>query len=31
VLIAKRIMTPGDDWNYEVVYPVDYEGVFNPL
>jgi hypothetical protein len=31
VLIAKRIMTSPDDWSYEVVYPLDYEGVFNPL
>lgn len=31
VLIAKRIMTAEDDWNYEVVYPIGYEGVFNQM
>lgn len=31
VLIAKRIMTTKDDWNYEIVYPLDYEGVFNHM
>ncbi len=31
VLIAKRIMASADDWNYEVVYPTDYEGVFNQM
>jgi hypothetical protein len=31
VLIAKRIMTTKDDWNYEIVYPVEYEGVFNQM
>jgi hypothetical protein len=29
VLIAKRIMTAKDDWNYEVVYPQAFEGIFN--
>jgi hypothetical protein len=31
VLIAKRIMTAKDDWNYEIVYPLEYEGVFNQM
>lgn len=31
VLVAKRIMTAKDDWNYEIVYPVEYEGVFNQM
>ena len=31
VLIAKRIMTSAEDWSYEIVYPIEYEGVFNPL
>lgn len=31
VLIAKRIMTAKDDWNYEIVYPLGYEGVFNQM
>jgi hypothetical protein len=31
VLITKRIMTAKDDWNYEVVYPTEYQGVFNQM
>jgi len=31
VLIAKRIMTAKDDWNYEIVYPQAYEGTFNQM
>ena len=31
VLIAKRIMTAKDDWNYEIVYPLDYEGTFSEM
>jgi hypothetical protein len=31
VLIAKRIMTSPEDWSYEVVYPLEYEGVFNQM
>lgn len=31
VLIAKRINTKIDDWNYEIVYPLEYEGVFNQM
>lgn len=31
VLIAKRITTKTDDWNYEIVYPLEYEGVFNQM
>jgi hypothetical protein len=31
VLIAKRIFTSNDDWNYEIVYPLEYEGVFYPV
>ena len=28
-LIAKRVYTAEDDWAYDIVYPVAYEGVFN--
>ena len=31
VLIAKRIMTSAEDWSYEIVYPIEYEGVFNQM
>ena len=31
VLIAKRIMTTKEDWNYEVVFPIEYQGVFNQM
>lgn len=31
VLITKRIMTTKDDWSYEVVYPTEYQGVFNQM
>jgi hypothetical protein len=31
VLITKRIMTGEDDWNYEIVYPVEFEGIFNSM
>jgi hypothetical protein len=31
VLIAKRIMTTKEDWSYEVVFPTEYEGVFNQM
>lgn len=31
VLIAKRVMTTKDDWNYEVIYPIEFEGVFNQM
>jgi len=31
ILIAKRIMTTKDDWNYEIVFPLDYEGEFNDM
>lgn len=31
VLITRRIMTGEEDWNYEIVYPVEFEGVFNSL
>lgn len=31
VLIAKRINTKTDDWNYEIVYPLEYEGIFNQM
>ncbi|AHM59271.1 hypothetical protein D770_05020 [Flammeovirgaceae bacterium 311] len=31
VLIAKRILTAKDDWNYEIVYPLTYEGIFNQM
>ncbi|WP_157491440.1 hypothetical protein [Flammeovirga sp. SJP92] len=31
VLITKRLNTAPDDWTYEVVFPVEYEGVFNQM
>jgi hypothetical protein len=31
VLIARRHNTDADDWTYEVVFPVEFEGVFNPI
>jgi hypothetical protein len=31
VLITKRIMTTNEDWSYEVVYPPEYQGVFNQM
>gem|GEM_PF-1177024 len=31
VIIAKRIMTHADDWRYEVVYPIAYEGAFSDM
>jgi len=31
VLITKRIMTGENDWMYEVVYPVEFEGIFNSM
>jgi hypothetical protein len=31
VLIAKRIMTTKEDWSYEVVYPIEYQGIFNQM
>ncbi|SHH25017.1 hypothetical protein SAMN04488109_3365 [Chryseolinea serpens] len=31
VLVTKRIMTGEEDWNYEIVYPVEFEGVFNSM
>ena len=31
VLIAKRIMTSAEDWSYEIVYPIEYEGAFNQM
>lgn len=31
VLITKRIMTSAEDWSYEIVYPIEYEGVFNQM
>ena len=30
-LIAKRIYTSEDNWAYDLVYPVAYEGVFNEM
>lgn len=30
-LIMKRLNTAEDDWNYEIIYPIDYEGVFNQM
>jgi hypothetical protein len=31
VLIAKRIVITKDDWNYEIIYPIEFTGVFNEL
>lgn len=31
VLITKRLSTAPDDWAYEIVFPVEYEGVFNQM
>lgn len=31
VLVTKRIGTSEEDWNYEVVYPLEYEGIFNQM
>jgi hypothetical protein len=31
VLITKRIMIGENDWNYEIVYPLEFEGVFNSM
>lgn len=31
VLIAKRVMISQEDWMYEIVYPEDYQGVFNSM
>ena len=30
-LIMKRLNTAKDDWNYEIIYPIDYNGVFNQM
>lgn len=30
-LILKRLNTAKDDWNYEIIYPIDYEGEFNQM
>ncbi len=30
-LITKRLNTAKDDWNYEIIYPIDYDGVFNQM
>ncbi len=30
-LIIKRLNTAEDDWNYEIIYPIDYNGVFNQM
>ncbi len=30
-LIMKRLNTAKDDWNYEIIYPIDYDGVFNQM
>jgi hypothetical protein len=31
VLITKRIGTSEADWNYEIIYPLEYEGIFNQM
>lgn len=30
-LIMKRLNTAEDDWNYEIIYPIDYNGIFNQM
>ena len=30
-LIMKRLNTAEDDWNYEIIYPIDYDGIFNQM
>ena len=30
-LITKRLYTADNDWNYEIVYPINYEGIFNQM
>ena len=30
-LILKRLNTAEDDWNYDIIYPIDYDGVFNQM
>jgi hypothetical protein len=30
-LISKRLYTADTDWNYEIVYPVDFQGIFNQM
>ena len=30
-LIVKRLNTSKNDWNYKIIYPIDYEGVFNQM
>ncbi len=31
VLITKQLGTSEGEWNYEVVYPLEYEGIFNQM
>lgn len=31
VLITKRLSIAPDDWTYEIVFPVEYHGVFNQM
>ncbi len=30
-LIMKRLNIARDDWNYEIVFPIDYNGIFNQM
>ncbi len=30
-LIMKRLNTAGDDWNNEIIYPIEYDGIFNQM
>jgi len=30
-LIMKRLNTAKDDWNYEIIYPIEYDGIFNQM
>jgi len=31
ILIAKRLNFSDEDWNYEIVFPIDYNGTFNQM
>ncbi|MBX0333726.1 hypothetical protein K3G39_10805 [Pontibacter sp. HSC-14F20] len=31
VLVTKRIMISEEEWDYEIIYPVEYQGIFNSM
>ena len=31
VLVTKMIMISEEEWNYEIIYPVEYQGIFNSM